>query len=206
MARARSEDMKTPLVRLAYADGLFKARSLEEGKKPQFGCTLLIPKSTDLNALRQEAQKVAIAEWGEAKAKKLVENGLLKSPFLDGDGPQAISRKSGERHAGHEGHWFLRVSRQESQGPVRAYDEKVLPAGPDVIYSGCYGYAVVNCYAWENDKGGVGISFGISMFQKVKDGDRLGGGGPANPDKFFDKVDTGDAPDTKGAGAESLFA
>ena len=76
------------------------------------------------------------------------------------------------------------------------------------LYSGCFGYAVVNAFTWENKENGKGITFGISMFQKAKDGESLGGGGGGNPDEFFEKIaDEGDAPaETKtGAGAGGLF-
>ena len=75
------------------------------------------------------------------------------------------------------------------------------------MYSGCYVYAVVNAFTWENKEKGKGISFGLSMAQFVKDGENLGGGG-ADPEEFFEVIpDTGDAPaSTKsGAGAGGLF-
>ena len=70
-------------------------------------------------------------------------------------------------------------------------------------------YAVVNCYTWENDKNGKGISFGVSLVQVVKkaEGDEvLGGGGGPDADKFFDTIpDDGDSAPAGSDGAASLF-
>ena len=79
----------------------------------------------------------------------------------------------------------------------------------DGIPSGSQVYAVVNCYTWENDKNGKGISFGVSLVQVVKkaEGDEvLGGGGGPDADKFFDTIpDDGDSTPAGSDGAASLF-
>lgn len=202
MTRARSENIKTPLARLSFPN-LLKPRKRDDGSE-QYGCTLLFPKSTDLSELKAAAAECAIKEWGD-KATQLVKDGVIKTPFLDGDGPQAVSKKTGQRHGGHEGQTFIRVS--STQKP-KVVDKRVLPiTDEDDIYPGCYVYAVINAYAWEHPTNGRGVSFGLQMVQFAKDGDRLGGGG-ADPDKFFDKIeDEGAAPaETKtGAGAAGMF-
>lgn len=204
---ARSEDVKTPLARLAFTDGLFKAMERDNGSK-QWGCTLLFPKSENLAALEAAAVEAATAEWGD-KAKQMIKDGLIHNPFLDGDGPQGKSKKTGEPHAGFPGSKFIRVISGEDYRP-KLVNKKLLPiTDKDECYSGCYGYAVVNAFTWENKEKGKGISFGISMIQVAKDGERLGGGGGGDPEKFFEKIeDEGDAPETtkQGAGAGGLFS
>lgn len=204
---ARSEDLKTPLARIAFTDDLFKPRAGDSGVE-KWGCTLLFPKGTDLTALHNAALEAAKLEWGD-KAVQWIKDEVIKSPFLDGDGKQAISKKTGERHAGFAGHTFIRVSSGAEYRP-KLVDRKVLPItskdGP--LYSGCYGYAVVNAYTWDNASQGKGISFSLSMIQVAKDGDRLGGGGGVDVDKWAEKIeDEGEAPaSTKsGAGAGGLF-
>jgi hypothetical protein len=202
MARARSEDMKTPLARLSFPN-LFKPQTKDNGTE-SYNAVLLFPKSTDLSQLKAAAGKCATDEWGD-KAAKMIADGVLKVPFLDGDGPQGMSKKSGERHAGYAGHTFIRVASNQQPKVVTA---KMLPATPDDVYAGCYVYAVVNAYAWEHPTNGRGISFGLSLMQVARDGERLGGGG-ADPDKHFQVIpDEGEAPaETKGgAGAAGLFA
>lgn len=203
---ARSEDLKTPLARLAFTQSLFKPQERDNGKK-QFGCTLLFPKSEDLSALQNAALKAATEEWGD-KAVQWIKDGIIHSPFLDGDGPQGLNKKTGERHAGFAGHRFIRVISGEDY-PPKLFNKAVRPiSGPEELYSGSYGFAVVNAFTWDNKEKGKGISFGVSMIQVAKDGEKLGGGGGANPDQFFDKIeDEGEAPaETKdGKGAAGLF-
>lgn len=202
----RSEDVKTPLARLAFANGLFEPQEDDKGKK-KWTATLLFPKSVDLKPLVAVVLEAATKEWGD-KAKDMLKNELIKSPFLDGDGKQGMSKKTGERHAGYEGRTFIRVQSGFEYRP-KLVDRQVLPiTSKDVLYSGCYGYAVVNAFTWENKENGKGISFGISMFQLAKDGERLGGGGGVDVDKWAEKIeDEGDAPaSTKtGEGAGGLF-
>lgn len=203
---ARSEDIKTPLARLAFAQNLFEAQTTQSGKK-QFNCTLLFPKGSDIAILQEAALKAAVEEWGE-KAKQMIADKLIHSPFLDGDGPQGKSKKTGEPHKGFPGHTFIRVISGEDY-PPKLFNKQVRPATKSEVESGLLVYAVVNAFTWENKEKGKGISFGVSMIQVAKDdGVRLGGGGGGNPDQFFEKIeDEGEAPaETKGgAGAAGLF-
>src|SRR5262245_48280617 len=133
---ARSEDIKTPLARLAFTQHLFKPQERENGRK-QYNCTLLLPKSADLSALQNAVLKAAVEEWGD-KAKQMAKDGLIKNPFLDGDGPQGMNKQSGERHAGFAGHVFIRPMSGEEYRP-KIVNRKVLPVtSQDECYSGCY--------------------------------------------------------------------
>lgn len=204
---ARSEDFKTPsLVRLSFTDGLFEVKTDDWGKK-YWGCTLLIPKSDPLAVYEKAALEAAVAEWGD-KAKQMFKDGLIHNPFLDGDGPQGKSKTTGEPHAGYPGNRFLRVKSGEEYRPTLIDRQKLPITEKAKLYSGCYAYAVLHCFTWENDKKGKGLTFGINMLQFVRDGDRLGGGGGVDVDKWAEKIDDeGDAPaETKGgAGAGGLF-
>lgn len=203
---ARSNEIKTPLCRFSFVN-LLKPRTNDEGKT-QYSAALLFPKGSNLTELQEAAVAVAVEEWGE-KAKQMIKDGLIKSPFLDGDGPQGLNKKSGERHDGFAGTTFIRVMSGADYAP-KLVNRKLQPVtSKDEIYSGAYGHAVVNAFTWESPKQGKGVSFGISMAQVTKDGDRLEGGGGGDPTKFFDKIeDEGDAPaETKsGQGAGGLFA
>ncbi len=206
MANARSEDGKTPLAIVAFAHNLF-----EVNNRNKFGCSLLFKKGADISALQKLANDAAVGEWGE-KVKMMVENKILKSPFLDGDGPQAVNKETGERYKGFAGHQFIRCVSGVDHKPkvwdrkrVPIFDKNDIPAGSQV-------YAVVNAFAWTNDEGGKGISFGVTHVQVVKkaEGDEIlggGGGGPA-AEKFLEVIaDEGDAPESTktGNGASGLF-
>ncbi len=206
---ARSEDVKTPEAIVAFAHSLFEPQERDNGKK-QFGCSLLFKKGTDLSALHKIALDAAVTEWGD-KAKEWIKNEVVKNPFLDGDGKQAVSKKTGERHPGFAGHTFIRCISGEDYKP-KVFDRKRNPIMDKTeVPSGSRVLAVVNAFTWENKENGKGISCGISLIQVVKkaEGDEvLGGGGGPDPDKYFDKIeDEGDAPESTkgGAGAGGLF-
>lgn len=203
---ARSEDIKTPLARFAFTQSLFEAQETQSGKK-QYSATLLFPKGSDISALQEKALEAAVAEWGD-KAKTMIKDGLIHSPFLDGDGPQGKSKKTGEPHAGFPGNIFIRAISGGDYRP-KLVDKKLLPITEKSEFpSGAYGYAVVNAFTWDNKEKGKGISFGISMAQYAKDGESLGGSGGGDPDKYFERIeDEGEAPaSTKsGQGAAGLF-
>lgn len=205
---SRSEDFKTGLVRIAFTDGLFAVQEDDFGNK-SWTATLLIPKTESLAIYEKAALEAAAAEWGgEAKAKQLIKDKMIHSPFLDGDGPQGKSKKTGEPHAGFPGNTFLRVKSGEAYRPTLIDRQKLPITEKSKLYSGCYVYAVVHCFTWENEKKGKGLTFGLSMVQFVKDGDQLGGGGGVDVDKWAEKIpDEGSAPDStkSGEGAGGLF-
>jgi Protein of unknown function (DUF2815) len=203
---ASSEKMKTGLVRLAFSNGLFELQKDDWGNL-NWTSTLLIPKSDSLAPYEKLALEAATTEWGD-KALQLIKGKVVHSPFLDGDGPQGKSKTTGVEHAGFPGHTFLRVKSGENYRPTLIDRQKMPITKRDQLYSGCYVFAVVHCFTWDNEKKGKGLTFGIDMVQFVKDGENLGGGGGVDIDKWAETIpDEGAAPaSTKGgAGAGGLF-
>lgn len=204
----RSEDFKTPECRLSFAQHLFKPRDTDKGGK-QFQATLLFPVKCDRTALNAAVKHCIVGTWGDKGLEK-AKQGLIKSPFLAGDGKEARSKETGEMHPGMGPDVFMiRVKANEDHPPVIRFKSPNIPATPAEVYSGCYGFAVVNAFAWHNNENGDGVSFGIKYFQKLRDGDSLGGdGGSVDPEKWHEKIeDAGDAPAStkEGAGAGGLF-
>lgn len=204
---ARSDDFKTPPCRLSFAQNLFKPRAAQDGAKTKYGCTLIFAKEHRA-ALEKHVASVIREQWGD-KGIERAKQGLIKSPFLAGDGKEARNKESGELHPGMGPDvFFVRTSANEDRPPVVRYKDPNIPATPEDVYSGCRGFAVINAFAWHNDQNGDGVSFGIQYFQKTEDDERIGGSGQVDPEKWFEKIDdTGDAPEeTKtGAGAGGLF-
>lgn len=203
---ARSEDFKADEAMLSYARDLFKARAQEEGKPPKFGCTLIFPKTYKPH-LQKIVAKVITDQWGE-KGIERAKAGLIKSPFLAGDGKEARNKETGELHPGMGPDvFFIRVSANEDKPPFVVWKDPNKQETEEVVYSGCFGKPVLNAYAWHNDKNGDGVSFGIQGFYKTRDGERIGGTGKVDPKKFFEKPEVEDTPDeARGRdGAAGLF-
>lgn len=213
---ARADDIKTGLVRIAFAQHLHEPqdRKNDSGQVTgqNYGCTLLIPKTdtATLSMMEQNIIDACVAEnWGdEAKVKKMIADGLIKLPVLDGDGRQGLNKNTGERHPGFAGHFFLRVTSGVQFPPVvlDVHAQPIASKDPKRLKSGDYGYAGIAAYTWNNDKQGKGVTFGIGVFQKIKDGESLGGSGGPDLSKFkAEAVDTSGAPEDKSAGASSMF-
>jgi hypothetical protein len=212
---ARSSDISTQklglLSRLSFVQNLFEPnKDKKTGKPKNYGVTALFDKALDLSPLHNLAVEAATEEWGE-KAVQMIKDGIIKSPFLDGDGKQGKSKETGEPHKGYPGHTFIRCTSGLDYPPrvVMSKNGAVVPAMKQDIKSGDYGYLVINAYTWDNTENGKGITFGVSMVMKAKDGESLGGaGGSGNPDEHFEAIpDEGAAPkETQdGKGAAGLF-
>ena len=206
MANARAEDFKTELCRLSYAQSLYKARANESGGAPKFGCTLIFPKSYR-PTLEKVVAKVITDQWGPSGIER-AKKGLIKSPFLAGDGKEAHSKKTGDLNPGMGPDvFFIRPTANEDRPPRVWYRDPNKQETEDVVYSGCYGKSILKAFAW-SAASGDGVSFGIAGFQKLQDGERLGGSGGVNTEKFHETVaDDGPAPEAtkSGAGAQGLF-
>ncbi|AEI71051.1 hypothetical protein [EBPR siphovirus 2] len=220
---ARSLDFKTPTARVSYARSLFEARAVDQkdpNSKKKFGATLIFPKAAMTDpvvvydgrklSLQDIVAEVIIAQWGE-KGIERAKAGLIKSPFLAGDGKEARNKTTGELHPGMGPDvFFIRTQANLEYPPgVYASATDTIPATQKEVYSGCFGFGVVNFFAWHDSRNGDGISCGIRAFFKRSDGDKLGGEGGGSPEQWLDeKVDgAGPAPEStrSGGGAGSLF-
>jgi hypothetical protein len=205
---SRSKEIRTPLMTIAYSRNLFEARESDDGSK-SFGCSLIMPKNGPWKPIQDIVLEAIEAQWGD-KARQWFKDGVIKSPLLDGDGPQAINKKTGDRSVGFAGNNFIRLKSGEEFPPV-VFDRKMVPIHNDMqCPSGSKVLAVINAYTWDNDKSGKGVSFGLHYVQvyQVAVGDEILGGGRPDPTNFLGVIeDSGDAPDvTKtGAGADGLF-
>jgi hypothetical protein len=203
MPAANSQPIKTPLARLSHPH-LFKKYG-RDGQKAKYQATLIFASGTDLSALRDRVIEVAKAQWGE-KAVKMLQEGIIKNPFLDGNGKQGRDAEGELKPGMGPGVVFIRCS-SESVKP-KVVDQKRAPVeDEDAVYPGMYVYAMVHAYAWEHPSNGKGISFGLDAVQLVRDGERLGGGGNVNVNTAFDEIpDEGSAPAaTQTQGASALF-
>jgi hypothetical protein len=229
---ARTVDMKLSNVRLSYA-WLFKPRENVDAKtgvkKVSYEATFLWPASIPLVGVTQAGQPVTVSDellriaeesW-PGKAAEMLKAEVLKNPIKSGDGKDGIVKKTMEKKPGYAGMKFLQAKSNADSPPllisnVLGADGKLVKlTDPNSLYSGCYVNAVVQAYTWQHGEGGCGISFGMSMIQFAKDGERLGGG-TARPsaeqlEKDAGAFFQGAAPEKvaavkDGEGAAGLFA
>jgi hypothetical protein len=177
-APAVSTKVVTGMVRFSYLH-VFKPAAAPGSTTEKYSASLIIPKS-DKETLRKinaaiEAAKIAGKE-------KLSGKGKLKLPLRDGD----EERDGDDAYAGC---FFLNASSNTKPGVV---DKDVNPImEQDEVYSGCYGRASINFYAF-NTSGNKGIACGLNNIQKVKDGEALGGSRSKAEDDFAEVLDEDD--------------
>ena len=166
----------TSEVRFAFVN-LFKPRKNDQGKE-KFGVTLLFPHpsklsgadlaayNTCISTMKAQAQQAVKEKWGDK-----IPAGL-RTPFRDqGDKTE---------YAGYEaGAVFMNVTSEQRPEVVDATVQPIIE--PAKIYSGCYGRVSLRAFAYDNS-GNKGVSFGLQNVQKLRDGEPLGGRGPATAD------------------------
>jgi hypothetical protein len=204
----RTESFKGPLMRIAFAWQMFKLRESDGDYKPKYGCTLILAKDGDWSAIKGAVGEVVKGQWGEKGAEKF-KAGLIRNPILPGDGKEGRNKETGDCHPGFGPTVdFIRVQAGVDRKP-QMISPRLLPMlDEDDCPSGSWGYPVINAFAWNHPQNGDGISFGIDMFQlakKAEGDDVLGGSGRADPNKFFEKIDTKDDASGGAKTAADLF-
>jgi hypothetical protein len=169
-------------IRFSYAN-VFAPRKNEDGTPGKYSVMLVIPKSNtqaiELIKSAVEAAKAAgiAAKWNG----KLPPASKLKLPLRDGDEefPEDDNFKDTV---------FLNASTTTAPG-VRVLENGVMSEAldGDDFYSGCYGCATVNFYAY-SASGNVGVAAGLNNVIKTRDGEKLSGSHSAEDD-FGDMVE-----------------
>lgn len=172
-------------VRFSYCH-VFQPEAASEGAEKKYSVSLIIPKS---NAKLAEAIRHAIEA---AKAAGLASKfggrmpATLKTPLRDGD----LERPEDEAYAGS---WFINAASKTKPGLVKRVrvngeNKLVEISNEDDFYSGCYGFATVNFYAYSS-AGNRGIAAGLNNILKTRDGEYLGGRSSAESDFGHGQVD-----------------
>lgn len=162
----------TGKVRFSYAN-VFEPTAMQDGQTPKYNVSIIISKSDTKTV---EAIKKAIEAAKEAGKSKIADkNGKipvnLKTPLRDGDEERPDD-------PAYENNYFINANSERKPGIV---DRDLNPImSRDDFYSGCYGRASINFYAFNvNSKG---IACGLNNLQKLEDGERLAGGSSAEED------------------------
>lgn len=180
----------TGLVRFSYA-AVFKPTAMNEGDTPKYSISLLIPKKDKKSLAKiKKAIKACMEDNKDSVFGGKIKG--LKNPLRDGD-------EEREDQEAYENMFFLNAS---STRKPQILDRDMDPITEEEdFYSGCYGRASLNFFAY-NRNGNKGIGVGLNNLQKIKDGERLGGGATSAFDDFdddfadqFDDFDDGDDDD-----------
>lgn len=162
----------TGKVRFSYAN-VFEPTAMQDGQTPKYNVSIIISKSDTKTV---EAIKKAIEAAKEAGKSKIADkNGKipvnLKTPLRDGDEERPDD-------PAYENSYFINANSERKPGIV---DRDLNPImSRDDFYSGCYGRASINFYAFNvNSKG---IACGLNNLQKLEDGERLAAGSSAEED------------------------
>lgn len=186
----KNGNMVTPLFRAAFV-ALLKPKGMSnnpEGEK-KYSVTMIFPKGTDHKPLKDYIMRIAKEKWGEKGADIIKrQEASDKRIFKDGS-------LMAEKYAGfEEGVPYLSASNKEKPNLVGT---QAGPSGTLVelteesdFVSGYYAIASVRPYCWDN-KFGKGVSLSLQNVQKIKEGERLGGGrSKANED--FEPIEDDD--------------
>lgn len=169
-------------TRWSYAN-VWDPKSINGGA-PKYSVSLIIPKSDTKTIAKIEAAIQAAYEEGESKLKgsgrSVPALSVLKTPLRDGD----AERPDDEAY---KNSYFVNANSSTAPGIVDADKNPILERSE--VYSGVYGRASVNFYAF-NSNGNKGIACGLNNLQKISDGEPLGGKSRAEDD--FDTEDDDD--------------
>lgn len=172
MAETNGTRVVTGKVRFSFVN-VFEAKAFGEGQVPKYSVMLLIPKS-DVGTIDRikKAQGAAVDKGLASKfggKRPAVVKTTLKDADVDTDQDGMIFA---EKWDYAKGHYILNVSSKIQPQIVDADLNPII--NPVEFYSGCYGRASINFFAYNNN-GNKGISAGLNNLQKLEDGEPLGG-------------------------------
>ena len=155
-----SAKVVTGTVRFSYLN-VFRKSALDE----KYSVTLLIPKDDKktLNAIRKAidtAKREGIKEKWKGKEPR-----DLWNPLRDGDEEKADERPE------YAGMYFLKAKSDSKPILLDEYKDEILDETE--LYSGCWGRANINFFAFDNNT--KGVSAGLNALQKKRDDDAFGG-------------------------------
>lgn len=169
----------TGKVRFSYAN-VWTPTSIEEGGTKKYNVSIMIPKTDTATVDKiKAAVDAACADFKSKNNGKLPKN--YKLPLRDGD----EEREDDENYAGH---YFVNASSLKQPLILDKDKEEILDK--DEFYSGCYGRAVINFYAFDK-AGNKGVAAGLNSVMKLKDGEPLGGNA-ASADDYEDDFEDDD--------------
>ena len=170
--QVNSTKVVTGKVRFCYVN-VFEPTAMNEGDTPKYNICILIPKNDTKTV--DKINKAIEAAKQAGKAKIADKNGkipsTLKLPLRDGDDERSDD-------PAFENCYFINANSSRKPSIV---DRDLNPImEKEEFYSGCYGRASINFYAFNVSS--KGIAAGLNNLQKLEDGEMLAGGSTAEED------------------------
>lgn len=167
-----STKVVTGKVRFCYVN-VFEPTAMDDSATPKYNICIIIPKSD--TATVDKINKAIEAAKQAGKAKLADKNGRIpaniKIPLRDGDIDRADD-------PAFENSWFINANTLRRPSIV---DRNLSPIiEREDFYSGCYGRASINFYAFNVSS--KGVAAGLNNLQKLEDGEPLAGGSTADED------------------------
>lgn len=162
----------TGKVRFCYAN-VFEPTAMNDGDTPKYNICILIPKSDEktVNAIKKAIEAAKQAGKAKIADKSGKIPSTLKTPLRDGD------EERGDDPT-FENMFFINANTTRKPTIV---DKDLNPImSKEEFYSGCYGRASINFYAYNVSS--KGIAAGLNNLQKLEDGEMLAGGSSAEED------------------------
>ena len=165
-------------VRFSFLN-VFEPKSIN-GSEEKYSVSLLIPKTDTktINAINSAVEAATQPGLGKFGGKMPA---VMKLPLRDGD----AERPDDEVYAGH---YFVNANCKQQPGLVYKNGQKIIDSTD--LYSGCYGHASINFFAFNNN-GNKGIACGLNHLMKTRDGEPLGGRSKVEDD-FADLIEDSD--------------
>ena len=167
-----STKVVTGKVRFCYCN-VFEPVAMNEGDAPKYSICILIPKDDEktISAINKAIEAAKIAGKAKIADKSGKIPSTIKTPLRDGD------EERGDDPA-FEGMYFINANSNRKPAIV---DRDLNPImEKEEFYSGCYGRASLNFYAFNVQS--KGIAAGLQNLQKLEDGEMLAGGSTAEED------------------------
>lgn len=189
-----SKKVITPVCRLAYP------YVFEADDKGKYRAVLLFAKENFNTNFLSEIVNEVKSELVATKFKNGLPATFRANPLKDGDIPNSVGNTP------FAGYFYCNVGSNFAPGVVASYPDPVRkkadgsPApmvieDPKEIYGGVYARVQIHAYSY-NFQGNCGIALSMDNIQKIKDGERLGGGKSGLDD--FDCPDTNEIVDNQG--------
>ena len=180
--QVNSTKVVTGKVRFCYVN-VFEPTAMSDNDTPKYNVCILIPKSD--TATVDKIKKAIEAAKEAGKAKLADKNGRIPSnikiPLRDGDDERGDDPAFADCY-------FINANSLRQPSVVDRALNPILDRSE--FYSGCYGRASINFYAFNVQS--KGIAAGLNNLQKLADGEMLAGGSTAEEDFGGDNEFTDD--------------